>query len=910
MRLLSARVRDYRLHRDLSISFDPKFTVIAGPNQSGKSTLAEALHRALFLPVKTGGELLKGMQSDPFMAEPEVELCFEAAGDRWELRKRFAGTRGSASLRDSAGRSLQGEDAEERLAELVGTAAVARNRGAADQLKERWGHLWVWQGLASSNPFGLSTDGYDHDRLVEQLQAGAELGVQSPLDLAVIEDIQNRWSAIYTAGGDNRAPQVKKGSGLQLARAAVAAAQDDLGTIADQIAQQAEAEQAFQAAEAELELVRQTLPARKGERRDLETQLVRCKELENAIALAQPQLQAAEKQRDDLRHDHNQLQDLQLQRIALEAAKAPDLERLNSLQEQLPALELARGQALESLDQQEVTASEASKAATSFERQQKRLQQRMDQARLRSQLEVLNTNQARFTELQADLAQLPELTASNVDLLRQRETAVRDARVRAEALSAGIEVIRAGRTVRVDGLELAAGSRRLLSEPALLQVGDDVELRLIPGDGSSAAQADAVLQAATQAFAAELHRWNVSTVEEAATAERRRSDLLAEQQRLIEQRGGADPDELRRRLNGLSETLEEQPALDPEDASLNEEALGQRLRESEPQLIAARQLRDAAAALTRERRTDLEQCTTKLEMHRREIAAAEAALRERENQTITMLARIHALLERHSSSDALADALTQASQRFTELARELAKLQGELNGLGGESLKRQAAALDEQINSLERQEREASEKRIRAESRLHADGQVDLQSELEQKQAELESRLVELERLEKEAGMLTLLRRLLEEEQNAMATKYTTPLTERIGCYLAEVFPEAPKTNLSYDARKGFQQLEWRRGNEAVFGFDSLSTGAREQFAAALRVTIAEVLAEAYEGTLPVLFDDAFANSDPERQAGVYRMLQKASEQGLQVILLTCDPERSQAIKNARHMLLGDGGSI
>jgi len=523
---------------------------------------------------------------------------------------------------------------------------------------------------------------------------------------------------------------------------------------------------------------------------------------------------------------------------------------------------------------------------------------------LHSQLELLNTNQARFAELQADLAQLPELTAHDVERLRQRETAVRDARVRAEALSAGIEVIRAGRTVRVDGHELAAGSRCLLSEAALLQVGDDVELRLTPGDGSSAAEAGALLEAATQAFAAELQRWNVSTVDQAATAERRRSDLLAEQQRLIEQRGGADPDELRRRLNGLSETLEEQPALDPEETSLGEEALDQRLRESEPKLNAARQQRDAAAASTRARRMELEQCTTRLEGHKREIAAAEAALHERENQTITVLTRIHALQERHGSVEALADALTQASQRFTELACELAKLQSELAELGSESLKRQAAALDQQINSLELQEREASDKRIRAESRLHADGQVDLQSELEQKQAELESRLVELERLEKEAGMLTLLRRLLEEEQNAMATQYTAPLTERIGVYLAEVFPAAPKASLSYDARKGFQQLEWRSGNEAIFSFDVLSTGAREQFAAALRVTMAEVLAVAYEGTLPVLFDDAFANSDPERQIGVYRMLETASQQGLQVILLTCDPERSQVVADAERVLL------
>lgn len=138
-----------------------------------------------------------------------------------------------------------------------------------------------------------------------------------------------------------------------------------------------------------------------------------------------------------------------------------------------------------------------------------------------------------------------------METLRRLETARRDARVRAEALSAGIEVIRAGRPVRVDGLELAAGSRQLLSEPATVQVGDDVELRLTPGDGSSAAEAATVLAEAEGKFQAELHRWQLTTVDEAATAERRRSDLVAEQQRLIEQRGGADPEALRRLLNAL-----------------------------------------------------------------------------------------------------------------------------------------------------------------------------------------------------------------------------------------------------------------------------------------------------------------------------------------------------------------------
>ena len=363
MRLLSARVRDYRRHRDLLISFDPRFTVIAGPNQSGKSTLAEALHRALFLPVKTGGELLKGMQSDPFVAEPEVEISFEAAGERWELRKRFAGTRGSASLRDSAGRSLQGEDAEERLAELIGTAAVARNRGAGDQLKERWGHLWVWQGSASSNPLGLNAASYDHDRLVERLQAGADLGVQSPLDLAVLDDIQTRWATVYTPGGANRAPQVKTGSPLHDARKAATEAHEDLEAIGVQITQQAAAEHAFQEAEAQLENLRRSLPPLKAQRQDLDQKLTRSRELEAAIAVEKPQWQGAQKERDDLDKDRTQLEELQKQVTTLEAAKAPDQEKLEALKQQLPDLVAARAHAQEQLEVQQEAVAKAIREA-------------------------------------------------------------------------------------------------------------------------------------------------------------------------------------------------------------------------------------------------------------------------------------------------------------------------------------------------------------------------------------------------------------------------------------------------------------------------------------------------------------------------------------------------------------------
>lgn len=83
------------------------------------------------------------------------------------------------------------------------------------------------------------------------------------------------------------------------------------------------------------------------------------------------------------------------------------------------------------------------------------------------------------------------------------------------------------------------------------------------------------------------------------------------------------------------------------------------------------------------------------------------------------------------------------------------------------------------------------------------------------------------------------------------------------------VFPEAPKVSLSCDTGRAFCNCDVAPRERSGVGCDVLSTGAREQLAAALRVTMAEVLAEAYDGNLPVLVDGVFANSDPERKAGV-----------------------------------------
>ncbi|HCN78449.1 MAG TPA: hypothetical protein DIT13_14805, partial [Verrucomicrobiales bacterium] len=93
------------------------------------------------------------------------------------------------------------------------------------------------------------------------------------------------------------------------------------------------------------------------------------------------------------------------------------------------------------------------------------------------------------------------------------------------------------------------------------------------------------------------------------------------------------------------------------------------------------------------------------------------------------------------------------------------------------------------------------------------------------------------------------------------------------------------------------------RGSAAAIGFDQLSGGAREQVAAAFRLAMAEILAQAHDGCLPVVFDDAFAYSDPERVRRLQAMLDLAARRGLQIILLTCAPG-DYALLGAREVTL------
>jgi len=152
MRILAIHLKNYRVHRDLLVNFDPHRTLVGGPNESGKSTLAEALHRALFMRAKGNTEMHRAMRSATFPGTPEIVLRFECEGRPYTLTKFFS-TNGSTTLEGDDFRTLRDTEAEDALARILKTDT---GLNAKKSLESHWSHAWAWQGSASADPSELS----------------------------------------------------------------------------------------------------------------------------------------------------------------------------------------------------------------------------------------------------------------------------------------------------------------------------------------------------------------------------------------------------------------------------------------------------------------------------------------------------------------------------------------------------------------------------------------------------------------------------------------------------------------------------------------------------------------------------------------------------------------------------------
>jgi uncharacterized protein YhaN len=169
-------------------------------------------------------------------------------------------------------------------------------------------------------------------------------------------------------------------------------------------------------------------------------------------------------------------------------------------------------------------------------------------------------------------------------------------------------------------------------------------------------------------------------------------------------------------------------------------------------------------------------------------------------------------------------------------------------------------------------------------------GATNPQADVEQCQAALDHCQDHSQALTARALALRSLVERFGSARSALADRYGEPMARAIASYLELLGTGSKAVRLNFDGSSGFNDLQLQQAQES-YAFERLSGGMREQLAAALRLAMAEVLAPAYDGSLPLVFDDAFTNSDPERIQGLHQMLERACQSGVQVLLLSCTPD-------------------
>lgn len=887
MKLYSITARNYRLHRDITVDFDRSRNLIGGPNETGKSTLAEAIHRGLFLRAKTGGKVQHTMRSDQAGAgHPEVSLTFEVGDQVWTVDKKFSGPSGTIRLAAVGGSVLHGEDAETKLAMLLQNTDGAST--TLKQLETQWAHLWVWQGTSGDK--AAVHAGQQKDRLVQRLQSdGLAAVMQSDFDQLVREKIRAAHDEIFT----NTAGRAKAGSKLESAAKAVAAAAVDLGRASDFTKRLVAAVEDQTRAAGILAYAAAELPGLRDQLANILGSLARVTELRSREEREASQYQNACQAREQLVKLDDQISDLRKQAAAAKETLLPAEAKLalladqdNAARDSSSLAEATHRKIGEEVRGAGLLNELASACIGHFEKSascEALTSKTKDVADIRESLAAATTA----------LAQLPVIGSKDLESLRKLDGQFRQAESALAALAAGVELISAEQPIELDGKPLAAGESRVITEVAELTLGDGTRLRIHPGGGTSLAQTRLQVTDASQKLTGMLDRLTVPSLEDAAgivaqrqvldsqisTIEARLEALGAKELPAALATATTDRDssaaEVGRRRNALPVDLTVTLPDSVESARLWQTHTAGILDEAVRTENTARRDMDS-------RRKTYQQVARNHTSHREAIETA--------RQTLGNLDASATALETNQGDAATrASGLVRALENETNAKDALATTQTTLTELNPEALASSQANFDRRIKIQEQNQREAETALAVAKNVLALDGSHDPMADLTNAKARLATLQEEHAREERRANAIVLLQRLFSESQSAIIEKVTQPIAERISGYLACVLGAGVRARLEF-GDDGTQSLELIRPGGVSFGFDTLSGGTREQVAAAVRLAMAEILAADHGGCLPLVFDDAFAYADPERVESLQRMLDLAATRGLQVIVLTCTP--------------------
>ncbi|MBP7728386.1 MAG: SMC family ATPase [Bacteroidia bacterium] len=883
MRLKSIHIKNIRVHQSLRVEFNDSLTLIGGPNESGKSTIAEAVHKALFLKSSGNTEDHRVMRSYLFNDDPEVELVFEVAGNVYTLSKRFSGQSGTTKLSSPAMATLHNDRAESKLSELLKTETGLSRSAYTD----KWDNLWIWQGSAFHDPHTFANN--TRSNLIRGLQnQGAAVVLQSRTDLAISELISKKTAAIFTSAG-----KFKAGSIQALAEKTAEEKKDSFEQAKNRLlALENAASQLDQSLE-DQKKNEDDLIVVKSELERLNSEQNRLTQLQNEESLlVQQQLQSTNELEERLSEDRK-IADL----ISKNKKVREKLEPLNQEVENIKSAINEKNKSLRSLDnslnqQAEKNASE-NKIKEFYQNLKNQLDLEKEVKKLQAEKKKIDSRQGELDQLKRKLAALPDIDQKKITSLERLANQILEAQAAVNSIATSVEILSSGSPVKVNN-QKSFKTSFTFTDDTTIEFGKDAKLKVLPGGGTSLLDHKRELDSKTEKLNTLLNEYKVKDLVEARVIRVQRDELIVKidqaEDFLESMNAGQVSVELlnaegeHERVSKINNSYAKELKIDIEK---EKEHLERKIAEVKNEC-------EAGEKEEKRLRSEIKLLNGKAEEQRNELLEKQQSAEQLNSEYTGNESTIQFLISSYGDEAERLQKINDAKRKQSELQRALDTLQKAIRDLNPEQLEADIKRLKRSEENLQMKRDELIERISNLKTILYFDGKEDPREAYDKYDKQLKAALQEHDFLRRDAEAFKMLNELFIAEQEKLSNELTRPLADRITGYLRCIFGLGVSVKIK-DEGGAFTGLSISRRNmvnESPLSFQELSGGAKEQVAAAVRLAMAEVLASDYEGCLPVVFDDAFAYSDPQRIQTIQAMLDYAANQrGLQLIVLSCNPD-------------------
>jgi hypothetical protein len=865
MRLQRLRIENFKLFRaPFEIDgFAPGLNLFAAPNESGKSTVAEAIRAAFFERHRSSA--VEGLRPwGESSATPTVELDFELDGKPCKLTKAFLGKKRCELVID--GKAMDGAVAEDHLAALLGFRFPGKGASTPEHMGIP-GLLWIKQGTSHDIAGAV---GFASDHLRNAL--GESLGeLAASQGDAVLKAVETERNELLTPASG--APR---------------------GAFADALKLRTELDAELLRLQADIEAYRVGVDRLAGLRSDHQRDDAARPwvALREQLAVAQQRLSDGQGLAERKAAQDTALQQIgaqvtswrtQLQAMAREEAAA--LQREKNLQAVRAGLAQALGE-LQAWEPRHAAAMQADARARDTLRQARQAASRVAQekavdslaeqrAALAQGLANARAEQQKVIRLRAD-AQALAVPEGELKRLQRAADLLRTAQARLDAVSTALAFeLQPGARVRVGGAELAGTARQTVIARTDIDIEGVGRITVLPGgtDLESLAVAHERARDELAALLQALRADSAAAVEERVRLHAlRQGEAQAAEAVLaaLAPRGlDALAAELALREARLAEATSVLQAMAPTPATVD--AAMPSIAQAESQEGAARAALETAAAALNEAKLQAGHARAQVKAAEDELAAVQATLAD----------PLRAARQREAG-EALTDALAQQSA----LAQKVAELAQQLQTVNLPVLAQDVERLERSARQAESAHGQRAHEITRLEVELETRGALGQEETASEKQRELEHAARRCAELERRARALDHLLKLLREKRSALARRLRAPLQKHLDHYLQILFPGA-QVEVGDDLSPGRITRPGARGAQGG-AFEELSVGAREQMGVVARLAYADLLKEARKPTLLIL-DDALVHTDEERLGQMKRVLYDAATRH-QILVFSCHP--------------------